>query len=159
MKKLELSGPLGRGFFVLLDDEDYEEMSVWSWNISWKGYAIRTERAGGKRTIYLHREVAKRAGIKIGSKQVDHRDGDKMDCRRENLRIASNQQNQANVSRQTNNTTGFKGVSYHKVKKKWIARIGVRYKRISLGHFDNPEDAHAAYEAAAIKYFGQFAKA
>jgi hypothetical protein len=158
MKKIELSGELGRGIFVLVDDCDFEVLSRLTWNICPKGYAIRTDRTNGKRTVYMHKDVASLAGMNTEGFQVDHVDGDKLDNRRANLRLATNQQNQANVSRQSNNTTGFKGVHFHKGHGKYMARIGVSYKRIHLGYFDTAEQANKAYQQAAIKYFGEFAR-
>jgi hypothetical protein len=90
--------------------------------------------------------------------QVDHINGDKSDNRICNLRAASNAQNQANVAISQNNTCGFKGVSFHKHSGKWQARIGVNYKRIHIGKFNTPEEAHEAYKKAAKEYFGEYAR-
>lgn len=161
MRKIELSGTMGRGIFVLVDELDFNYLSQWNWNITPKGYPIRTDRTDKKKTIYLHREVAERAGIAVAGLQVDHVDGDKLDCRRCNLRPATNQQNQANVKLQKNSTTGFKGVTKRTKNGRtyFIARIGVSYKRMHLGCFSTAEEAHAAYMNAAKQHFGEFAEA
>lgn len=89
---------------------------------------------------------------------IDHINGDKLDNRISNLRKASHRQNQCNRSRQSNNTSGFKGVSFHKGNNKWVARIGENGKRILLGYFDDRAEASAAYAAAAPRYHGEFAR-
>jgi hypothetical protein len=91
--------------------------------------------------------------------QIDHRNTDRADNRRENLREASRRQNQANKPLQKNNTSGFKGVSFSKTSGRWLAQIRRGPKAIPLGLFDTPEDAHAAYVRAAEREFGEFARA
>jgi hypothetical protein len=161
MRKIKLSSLANHGLYALVDDEDFDEVSKYTWNPNPKGYAIRTTRDGGqKKTIYLHRMIADLMGIG-SAQQIDHIDGDKLDNRRCNLRQATNQSNQANVGIQANNSTGFKGVTMRTKgngRPRYIARIGVGYKRIQLGSFNTPEDAHAAYLEAAVRFFGEFAK-
>lgn len=91
------------------------------------------------------------------SEQVDHRDRDRSNNRWSNLRLATQSQNSANGSTRTTNTSGFKGVSWDRTRGLWFAKITVNYKQIALGRFQTPENAHAAYIAAASKYFGEFA--
>ena len=160
MKEITLAGKRGIGFSAIVSDEDFAFVSQWTWSRHPKGYAIRTDRSESKRTIYMHKEIAVRAGICSSGLQADHRNGMKLDNRRENLRQATNQLNQANVGVQKNNRSGFKSVSKKKGKKNrpWIARIGVNRKRLHLGYFDTPEQAHEAYHRAAIQYFGEFAR-
>ena len=90
--------------------------------------------------------------------QIDHIDGDRKNNKISNLRQANNRQNQMNVKKQKNNTVGLKGVYFNKKSNKWVARIGVNYKRIFLGLFDTPEKAHDAYKDAAKKYIGEYAR-
>lgn len=91
------------------------------------------------------------------SSQLDHRNRDSLDDKIENIRLATLSQNRANIKRNSNNSSGFKGVGWRKDMGKWIARIGVGRKQIRLGYFGTPEEAHAAYVDAARKYFGEFA--
>jgi len=90
---------------------------------------------------------------------IDHIDTDGANNRWLNLRPATHAENTANRRRNVNNSSGFKGVSWHAATGKWQAYIRVNYKRIHLGIFDTPETAHDAYRAAATKYFGAYARA
>lgn len=90
--------------------------------------------------------------------QVDHRDVETSNNRWKNLREATNAQNCGNKKRYRNNTTGFKGVSFHRASGKYQASIRRNYQKIHLGLFGNPELAHRAYKAAAKEAFGSFAR-
>lgn len=92
------------------------------------------------------------------SHQVDHRNLDKGDNRWANLRLATPSQNGQNAPAKSNNTSSCKGVSWYAAGRKWRARIVIDKREISLGYFDDFEAAKAAYEAAAIKHFGAFAR-
>lgn len=88
---------------------------------------------------------------------IDHKDRDKSNDRIENLRTATASQNNANTTRYANNTSGIKGVSWHKRQQKWIARIMVKGRAIQIGSFDEATNAQEAYIQAAIQHFGEFA--
>jgi hypothetical protein len=88
--------------------------------------------------------------------QVDHINGDKSDNRWCNLRAADNSQNHANIGLLSSNTSGLKGVV--RAKKKWGAQIGVNNQNVWLGNFDCPAAASFAYQIAADKAFGEFAR-
>ena len=87
---------------------------------------------------------------------IDHKDTDRSNNRWKNLRLATQSQNLGNSKRPRNNMSGFKGV--RRVNGRWHARIKVGYVEKHLGYFDTPEDAHAAYCAAAKQHFGEFAR-
>ena len=87
---------------------------------------------------------------------IDHVNRDKLDNRLVNLREASRSQNKQNIGRQRNNTSGFKGVSYHKYNRKWRATIDIDDNRINLGYFSTPESASMAYEEAAKTLHAKF---
>ena len=96
-------------------------------------------------------------GLGRGDKSVvDHINGNGLDNRKANLRIASATENGRNRRRHSNNTSGFKGVK--KDKGRWVANIGGSKNRIRLGSFETPEEAHAAYCEAANRLHGEFAR-
>lgn len=89
---------------------------------------------------------------------MDHINGVKSDNRIANLRLATRSQNNANSPKPSHNTSGYKGVAWHKGGKKWQAGIKVNGKRSGLGLFDSAEAAAMAYDAAARETFGAYAR-
>jgi hypothetical protein len=89
---------------------------------------------------------------------TDHKNRDTLDNRKSNLRICSHQLNHGNRTKQSNNSSGYKGVLWHKQRSKWWARIQIKGKQISLGCYRDKDDAARAYDYAALKYFGEFAR-
>lgn len=89
---------------------------------------------------------------------IDHIDGNPSNNRIANLRAATHPQNIANARRRRDNTSGFKGVSWHSQTRKWLAQIGRGGKTYHLGLFETPELAHQAYCAAATRLFENFAR-
>jgi hypothetical protein len=157
--------PLTRGYATLVDDADYERVIAagpWHTHIQPKRdtvYARRTlaRNAEGKQpTQPLHRFIL---GVTDSKTKVDHRNRYGLDNRRNNLRITTNSQNGANANKSRRRSSSrFKGVSWHKRIGKWSAHIGIKYKLIHLGYFAEELDAARAYDAAARKHFGDFAK-
>lgn len=89
---------------------------------------------------------------------VDHRNLDRKDNRWRNLRLATHSQNHANAGLIASNSSGHKGVSKNKRLGKWHACIMVDKRRFHLGFFSDIAAAAAAYERAAVKHFGEFAR-
>jgi len=92
------------------------------------------------------------------AKDIDHRDGNASNNKWYNLRETTMSQNIANAKVFATNTSGRKGVYWHNRAKKWMAAISFQRKQIYLGLYSEKEDAAAAYERAAIEYFGEFAR-
>ena len=90
--------------------------------------------------------------------EIDHINLNPLDNRRENLRIATTQQNCKNKNKYSTNTSGFKGVSFNKQKQKFEARISIDGKKKFLGYFATAVGAHEEYKRAAIQHNGEFAR-
>jgi hypothetical protein len=90
--------------------------------------------------------------------EIDHEDLDGMNNKWGNLRPATGRQNQGNRPLSKNNTSGYKGVCYHKNNGKYMASIGINGKSNFIGYFATKEEAAKAYNTAAAKYFGEFAR-
>lgn len=88
--------------------------------------------------------------------QVDHIDGDPANNIVENLRWVTETENHWNMRKPITNTTGYKGVSYSKARKKYEAKISIDNKTTHLGRFDTAEEAHAAYVAKAKELHGEY---
>jgi hypothetical protein len=91
--------------------------------------------------------------------QVDHKDNDRSNNKWENLRLATNQQNQANSRTSKNNTSGVKGVYWNRQRQKWHAKLCLGSRQIHGGFFDEIEHAAAAYLGLARAHHGEFARA
>jgi len=89
---------------------------------------------------------------------IDHRNGNRLDNRIDNLREATRSQNNANTRLPRHNTSGFKGVSYYRQTGRWMAYIRHEGRRYYLGMFTTAGEAAAAYDAAAIRLKGEFAR-
>lgn len=90
--------------------------------------------------------------------EIDHKNNVKTDNRIKNLRLANHSQNMHNHGKFKTNTSGYKGVYWHKTRKKWMAIIGLNNKLIHIGRFNTALEAAKAYDEAAIQYHGKFAK-
>jgi hypothetical protein len=92
------------------------------------------------------------------AKNVDHKDRNGLNNCWANLREATKSQNAGNSKRFANNTSGYKGVVWHKAGKKWLARISMSGRTVHLGSFSSKDEAVAAYNCAAQNHFGEFAR-
>lgn len=142
------------GFVAFIDDEDYERCNKYKWHLNHRNKRITNISASvdGK-TQVLSRFILNY----LGDLQIDHIDRNPLNNIKNNFRFCTNAQNNINQSPPKNNTSGYKGVTRNKQLNKWTAQIKVNYKRIYLGDYKDPKDAARAYNAAAIKHFGEFA--
>jgi len=138
---------------LLLDDDDKRLLNGHLPYLGMNGYAYVSSHATGPRTV--HSQIV---GKIPDGHHIDHINGNKLDNRRENLRVVSASVNQANRKRlNKNNTSGMRGVTFttHSTKKPWKAQIMANKKQIHLGLFATKEEAIAARKTAEVKYYGE----
>ncbi|MGD0078174.1 MAG: AP2 domain-containing protein [Sedimentisphaerales bacterium] len=153
--------PLSRGKYAKVDQADYYNLVKFKWSVLDEGknlYAVHTffdEHTGKRVFVLLHRFIANPPADMV----VDHENSDGLDDRRANLRVATQAQNVWN-SRKTSKPTSskYKGVYWHKKNRNWRACIHVNNRSIDLGSYDNQVDAARAYDRAAKKLRGVFAR-
>jgi hypothetical protein len=144
---------LKKGYFALVDDEDYPLISQYNWGVSIRrtGVVYAIARIKGK-TVLMHRLIMKARKGRI----IDHKNRNGLDNRRANLRFCTYTQNCMNRSKTTKNKlSGYKGVWFE--AKKWRANIRINNKTKHLGSFETEVEAALAYNAAAVELFGEFA--
>lgn len=145
-----------RGGVAIVDDED-GDLREMKWFLKKDGYC---EAYRDSQSILLHRVIiSRKTGIYLTPKHfVDHINQNKLDNRRGNLRVAiGNSLNGFNRQINKNNSSGFRGVTWRKERKRWRAQIKVNRKAVFLGYFSSPEDAYGAYKKAATLFFGEYA--
>lgn len=151
--------PLSQGKFAIVDDEDYDFLMQWKWCATKMGktfYAVRNIYPNGRQTsLLMHRLILNLTDTKI---LCDHRDMNGLNNQKSNIRPCTKSENQRNVKKRTHNRSGYKGVTWNEATKKWRAQIGVNGKVLYLGTFISIINAALSYDAAAKKYFGEFAK-
>lgn len=150
MKKIKLT----QGKFALVDDQDFESLNKFKWHF--ERYARRTTNLLGKHTNWrMHWSVI---GKPLKGLEVDHINGDKLDNRRENLRVVTSRQNQCNTGKYRNNTSGYKGVHWQKRSKRWETKIKIYGYTKYLGTFLTKEEAYKVYCEANKKYHGEYGR-
>lgn len=137
--------------FALVDADLYDELSQYRWYVQSHGYAARQVM---RKSIYLHRCVNNTPDNLC----TDVANGIRLDVRRCNLRSATNSQDKANMDKMSNNKTGYKGVFYVKEKDKYRAQITIHKEKLHLGYWNTAKEAARAYNEAAMRYYGEFAK-
>jgi hypothetical protein len=155
MKEIQLT----QGKVALVDDDIYEYLNQWKWyasKLSGKFYARRSVRINKKYAGYLlmHRFIM---NPDIGL-VVDHQNGNTLDNRKCNIRICTYSENRMNSVKTIYNKSGYKGVHWHKLGKKWVSTIEINKTKHYLGLFCEIKEAAKAYNNAAIKFHGEFAK-
>lgn len=159
MKKIKLTNTKE---YALVDNEDYSGLVGYKWRKDKKGYAWRTinipidVKIGRKfrtTTIFMHRQILNAPQ----GMMVDHRNFNRLDNRKCNIRLCTPSENQRNIGVTKNNRTGYKGVGWNKRDKRYVVKIRLNGKCLHIGSFKEILDGAKAYNEAAKKYFGEFA--
>ena len=161
MKEIQLT----QGKVAIVDDDDFKRLNKYKW------YTVTVDKDANKyyaaRSTWINKKVGcqKMSHVVLNivdtSTIVDHKDGNGLNNQKSNLRVVTNVQNAQNASLRKDNKSGYKGVTLDKRygrSDRWKSNIGVNKKLIYLGTFYTKEEAAQAYNIAAVKYFGEFAR-
>jgi hypothetical protein len=150
---------LTQGQYAIVDPDDYPRLAKYKWHANRNRgtyYAQRKlwlPRLKKELTIKMHRQILNVPHFLL----VDHINGNGLDNRKTNLRPATHSQNTCNTPKYKRSRSKYKGVTWHKPKRKWNARIRIRGRTMSLGYFNDEIDAALAYDKAAKVYHRDFA--
>lgn len=147
---------LTNGYSAMVDDDDYEKLSVYTWRgfKSFKNiYAVTTQKVNGRLTsILMHRLILNAEK----GKMIDHKDNYGLNNQKNNLRFCTNSENQKN--KRASGVSKYLGVSWHKRTKKWLAHICIDKKQKHLGLFVEEKEAAICYNKYAIEHHKEFAR-
>lgn len=145
-----------KGQTILIDDEDFENLSKFKWCIKNNGdgnlYAVANIN---KKQKAMHRYLL---NITDSKQHVDHINGNSLDNRKTNLRICINAENRRNAKKNKRNTSGYKGVRTRKNIDKYAAYVHYEGKFYHLGYYDTAIEAAKVRDAKAKELHGKFAK-
>jgi hypothetical protein len=145
--------PLSQGKFAIVDPRDYDQLSQYKWTAAKSPNTFYAVRSVQGRQIRMHRLITSAPKGLV----VDHINHNGLDNRKSNLRLCTRSENARNQRPQTNCSSKYKGVCWHKNQKRWLARVysnGVTYH---LGSFKSEIKAAKAYDKKAGELFGQYA--
>lgn len=136
----------------IFDKEDYDKIKMYCWRISPKGYVVANAKNGTNKTIWLHRIVM---GVTDPNIYVDHKDWNTFYNRKENLRIATKSENNMNIHRKSNNTSGYTGVTMNN-SGNWLARISKNGIRYNLGTYKSFKQAVDVRHKAELLFHNEW---
>ena len=155
--------PLTKGYEAIIDAVDVPMVEGFNWKAEVTPHTVYVTRShwlgnGKRRTVRMHRVIMGEPN----RLEIDHIDGNGLNNRKRddggNLRVVTHLQNTHNQRTRSNNTSGFKGVSWHKASSKWRAQIKLNGRQRFLGLYATAETAHEAYQNASEHFHGDFGR-
>jgi hypothetical protein len=153
--------PISQGKITIVDDEDYGVLVLYKWyalnpydDLWYAWRSIRHPVKGTRTTSRMHREIMGASSFQ----EIDHKNGNGLDNRKENLRVVTRLQNLWNSRSRIGSTSVYKGVSWDTARDKWCAKIRICGTLHHLGYFENEMTAAMAYDEAAKQNFGEYAR-
>jgi hypothetical protein len=151
--------PLSQGKIAFVDDEDFDWLNQYKWcayqpNSKGTYYATRniTYTDGTCSMVQMHREIL---GLSLGDRGLgDHKDRNGLNNQKHNLRVGSKALNSHNSKLQSNNSSGYRGVYWHKNRSKWVVRIGIHGVPKYCGVYDDVVEAAKVYDKEALQAYG-----
>lgn len=158
--------PLTQGKYATVDDADFEYLNQWKWHYKPSGdngYAVRKQyegKGGNSKRGYYCRSIPMHRLIMDSPEgmDVDHINGVGLDNQRKNLRVCTHQENLQNSAHRSDNTSGYRGVTWDKKLKKWFVRCTANGVNHHVGYFLDVKEAALAYNVVAKKYYGEYAR-
>lgn len=148
--------PLANGGSTLVDEDLFDILSEFEWRRHSAGYACRGTRREGKFICIMLHRIVNNTPVRM---DTDHINGNRLDNRRENLRTATHAKNVQYASKRAKpSTSKFKGVCWRKDRGTWLATIAIDGRNKNLGTFHDEEEAARAYDRAALRLRGEFAR-
>jgi len=138
---------------VLIDDDDYDNVNKYNWTLKANGYAFTTvtNLDGSTRCISMHRFI--KNVLDEGHHLVDHANGNRLDNRKANLRLATVQQNSLNRKKNKGSSSKYFGVSWDNTFKKWKVEKVIKKIRYHIGYYDDEVEAAKAYDTFVRNQF------
>lgn len=150
---------LSRGLFAIVDADMFDGLNRYNWHARPSKETVYAERHHGDRVVRMHWYILFPDSLRPPMGQCgDHINGNGLDNRRKNLRVASASQNNFNQKLRKNNKAGFKGVHFYKERGHYRATIKANGVRIWLGSYSTPTQAYEAYKAASARLHGEYGR-
>jgi len=145
--------PLQNGMFAIVDDEDYERVNEYIWYLTYSGGTTKTVVTNIDRSIVLLTRFL--SGVLNADEVVSFKNTNRLDFRKQNLLVNDGKYGQRSSRGHRGTTSKYKGVSWNKKKKKWIANVHGNGKQVYLGAYGKENDAARTYNEAARYFFGE----